>query len=80
MSTTTKTPDTKTTQKVHPIEKAMFGMTLMFVLGVLIYGFVPEGPLRILGMTLFIGGFTYYIFNPFGTRITARKRSAQKSS
>ncbi len=50
----------------RPIEKAMIGMTGVWIVGILIYGFVPPGAPRTLAMLLFIGALAYYIYNPLG--------------
>lgn len=51
-----------------PMEKIMFGMTAFFLAGMGIYGFVPPGPARVVGMTLYVMAFVYFLFNPLGPR------------
>ncbi len=58
---------------LKPMEKVMLGMTGFFALGIIIFGFMPPDLPRGMVMTLYVLGFVFFIYNPFGVKDRQRR-------
>ncbi|MDH4379086.1 MAG: hypothetical protein QE263_04175 [Vampirovibrionales bacterium] len=51
---------------LRPMEKAMLGMTVFYLVGIVIFGNVTPGPIRGYTMTAYCFAFVWFFLKPFG--------------